>query len=117
MQKEEKGPNYMYYNFHLAKAACTRFVISSLACFFASSVIPSNVSSSSGVVNKGSNSKIKPSFVGTLISADGLDADPNPSIVEEADVSDVAVVDVDVAEVDVDVEAVVNVDDADPELE
>lgn len=57
---------------HFESAACTKCVISSRAFFFALSVIPSNASSSSGVVNKGSNSRMSPSFVGTRMKALGL---------------------------------------------
>ena len=59
--------------FHRARAACTSKVISSLAFFFALSVIPSSDSNSSGVVIRGSNSSTNPSFVGTRMTALGFD--------------------------------------------
>lgn len=55
--------------FHLATAVCTNFTISSFACFFALSVIPSNISNALGDVCSGSNSSVCPSFVGTATLA------------------------------------------------
>lgn len=72
-RRRRKNERTNHRIFHLARAAWTSKVISSRAFFFALSVMPSSDSSSSGVVNSGSNSRIKPSFVGTLINAESFD--------------------------------------------
>jgi len=54
---------------HFATAACTNFDMSSFACFFALSVIPSSLSSAPGDVSSGSNSSRCPSRVGTATRA------------------------------------------------
>lgn len=74
-EEANKGERHQRQIFHLDSAACTRYVISSRAFFFALSVIPSSASSSSGVVNNGSNSRTSPSFVGTRMNALGFGND------------------------------------------
>ena len=54
---------------HFDIAACTNLPISSLACFFALSVMPSNASRVPGDVCKGSNSRRWPSLVGMVTRA------------------------------------------------
>jgi hypothetical protein len=54
---------------HFATAACTNFDMSSFACFFALSVIPSSLSSAPGDVSSGSNSRRWPSRVGKATRA------------------------------------------------
>ena len=49
---------------HFRTASFTSLAISSLACFFALSVIPTSLSSARGDVVRGSNSRRWPSFVG-----------------------------------------------------
>ena len=55
--------------FHFATAAFTSLDMSSFACFFALSVIPSSLSKALGDVSKGSNSSKWPSRVGTATRA------------------------------------------------
>lgn len=59
---------------HLRTASLTSLAISSLACFFALSVIPTSLSSERGDVLRGSNSMRWPSFVGidTRAELDGV---------------------------------------------
>ena len=54
---------------HFETAACTNLPISSLACFFALSVILSRASSVPGEVCRGSNERRCPSFVGIVTKA------------------------------------------------
>ena len=69
---------FVYSITHFLTASFTSLVISSLACFLALSVIPTSLSSARGEVERGSNSRRWPSFVGIDTSAeaelDGTDA-------------------------------------------
>ncbi len=56
VQSGHRATRYYHLTVHFATAACTNFDMSSFACFFALSVIPSSLSSAPGEVSSGSNS-------------------------------------------------------------